>query len=92
MNSGSSPATGPQDQKCLALPTIGIIAEILANCAIIWYLLIEIPAGCARLAAETAGRQTCGLEPGAYGVAAISIILILAGIWYLAKWYLLRHT
>jgi hypothetical protein len=92
MNSVSSPAPGSQDQKSLTLPTIAIFIEILANCAIIWYLLIEIPAGCARLAAETAGRQTCGLETGAYGVAAISALLILAGIWYLAKWYLPRHA
>ena len=78
--------------KPMTIPTLAVIGEILANCAIIWYLLIEIPAGCARLAAETAGRQTCGLETGAYGVAAISALLILAGIWYLAKWYLPRHA
>jgi hypothetical protein len=92
MSSGISPAPGSQDQKSLTLPTIALVLEILANCAIIWYLLVEIPAGCTRLAAETAGRQTCGLEAGGYVVAAISVVLILAGIWYLAKWYLPRHT
>lgn len=91
-----SPAVSPGSENTkspsMIIPTIVIIAEILANCAIIWYLLVGIPAGCARLAAETAGRQTCGLEAGAYGVAAISVLLIVIGIGYLAKWYLPRHT
>jgi hypothetical protein len=69
------------------VPTIAIIGEICANVFIIWYLLVDIPEGCARLAAETAGMQSCGIEADAWIVAAISTVLILAGLYYLAKWY-----
>jgi hypothetical protein len=68
------------------IPTIAILGEILANGYIIWFLLISIPSGCTRLAAESAGRQSCGIETGAYIIAGISAILILIGIFYLAKW------
>lgn len=68
------------------IPTFAIIGEILVNSFIIWFLLISIPSGCARLAAETSGRQTCGIESGVYIIAGISAILILVGIFYLAKW------
>lgn len=74
------------------VPTIAIIGEICANVFIIWYLLFDIPEGCARLAAETAGMQSCGIEIGAYVIAAISTVLILAGLYYLAKWYVLKKN
>jgi hypothetical protein len=72
----------------MLVPTIAVIGEILANSYIIWFLLIDYPSKCARLAAETAGRQSCGLEIGGYVIASASAILILAGIYYLAKWNL----
>ena len=70
----------------MLVPTIAVIAEILANIYIIWFLIIDYPSKCARLAAETAGTQSCGPETGAYAIASVSAILILAGIYYLAKW------
>ena len=63
----------------MMIPTIAVIGEILVNCSIIWFLLIDFPAKCALLAAETAGRQTCDLEAGAYVVATISVVMILGG-------------
>ena len=72
--------------RSMMIPTIAVIGEILANCYIIWFLLIDFPAKCARLAAETAGQQTCGMEAGAYIIATISAVMILGGIYMLAKW------
>jgi hypothetical protein len=72
--------------RSMLVPTIAIIGEILVNSYIIWFLLINIPSGCARLAAERSGSQTCGIETGAYIIAGISAILILVGVFYLAKW------
>jgi|WetSurMetagenome_2_1015567.scaffolds.fasta_scaffold95457_2 hypothetical protein len=83
----TSPSTGAR-----LVPTIAIIGEICANVFIIWYLLFDIPEGCARLAAETAGRQNCGIEVGAYVIAAISVVLILAGLYYLVKWYVIKKN
>ncbi|MDP3565021.1 MAG: hypothetical protein Q8R70_11085 [Methanoregula sp.] len=72
--------------RSMLIPTIAILGEILANGYIIWFLLISIPSGCTRLATESAGRQSCGIETGAYIIAGISAILILIGVYYLAKW------
>jgi hypothetical protein len=72
------------------LPTIGAIVLILVNAWVVWFLLYSIPSGCTRLAAETGGRQTCGLEFGAYVIAAISALLILAGVYYILKWNVKR--
>ena len=72
--------------KSMMLPTIAIIVEILANCYIIWFLLIDFPTKCARLAQETGGSQTCSMGVGAYIIATISAAMILGGIYFLAKW------
>jgi len=69
----------------MLIPTLAVIGEILANSYIIWFLLIDYPSKCARIVAETAGRQSCGLEIGGYVIAGVSAILILAGVYYLAK-------
>lgn len=72
--------------KSMMIPNIAVIGEILANGYIIWFLLVDYPMRCARIAAETAGRQTCGLEAGAYIIAAVSAVMILCGVYFLAKW------
>ncbi len=85
----STRALDPQENyglHSMTFPTIAVIGEILANCYIIWFLLVDFPSRCARLAAETAGRQTCGIEAGAYVIAAISAVMILGGVYFLAKW------
>ncbi|MCK9579474.1 MAG: hypothetical protein M0Q92_03365 [Methanoregula sp.] len=78
--------------QSMTIPTIAVIGEILANGYIIWFLLIDFPTNCARLAAETAGRQTCSMETGGYVIATISAAMILAGIYYLAKWHFPREV
>jgi len=85
MNSGT-PDTEALGLQSMTIPTIAVIGEILANAYIIWFLLIDYPGRCAALAVETAGRQTCGLEAGAYVIATISAVMILVGVYYLAKW------
>jgi hypothetical protein len=70
----------------MLVPTLAVIGEILANSYIIWFLLVDYPSKCARLAAETAGGQSCGLEIGGYVIASVSAILILVGLYFLAKW------
>jgi hypothetical protein len=85
----SSGAVDPQENlglQSMMIPTIAIIGEILANTYIIWFLLIDFPSRCARLAAEASGQQSCGMEVGAYVIASISALMILGGIFYLAKW------
>jgi hypothetical protein len=72
--------------QSMMIPTIAVIGEMLANTYIIWFLLIDFPSRCARLAAETNGQQTCGMEIGAYVIASISALMILGGVYYLAKW------
>jgi hypothetical protein len=72
--------------RSMLIPSIAVIGEILANSYIIWFLLIDYPAKCTRLAAETAGQQTCGLEAGAYIIATISAAMILGGVYFLAMW------
>jgi hypothetical protein len=85
----STRALDPQENyglTTMTIPTIAVIGEILANSYIIWFLLVDFPTRCTRLAAETAGQQTCGMETGAYVIAAISAVMILGGVCYLAKW------
>lgn len=77
--------------QSMTIPTIAVICEILANCFIIWFLLIDFPTKCARLAVETGGKQTCGMEMGGYVIALISAVLILVGIYYLAKWNIQKN-
>ena len=43
--------------QSMLIPTIAIIGEILVNSYIIWFLLISIPSGCARLAAESSDNR-----------------------------------
>jgi hypothetical protein len=72
--------------RSMLVPTLAVIGEILVNCYIIWFLLIDYPSRCARLALETTGKQSCGMEPGGYIIASVSAVLILAGVYFLAKW------
>lgn len=72
------------------LPTIGALVVILVNAWIVWFILFGIPLNCARLAAETGGRETCGLEIGAYVIVGISAVLILVGVYYILKWHVKR--
>ena len=72
--------------QSMKIPTIAVIGNILANSYIIWFLLIDFPSRCIRLAGETGGRQTCWMEAGGYVIVFVSALLILAGVYYLAKW------
>jgi hypothetical protein len=65
------------------LPTIGTIIVILVNAWIIWLFLYSLPSGCIRIAAESGGRQTCALVPGAYIIVGISVVLVVAAVYYL---------
>lgn len=84
-------STVPNDPKPTrfsspSLLTTGAIIVILVNAWILWFFLYSIPTGCTQLAAESGGRQTCGLESGAYVVVGISAILILLGVYCILKW------
>ena len=82
---GSGPV--PPARKWLLPATVAIVLEIVVNAVIIWYLLVRIPGECALLAEQIAGRSTCGIEPGTYGIAGISALLIVAGVALLAWWH-----
>lgn len=80
--------TVPKTRPGWLIPaTVAVIIEILANLGMIVYLLYIIPSRCATLAASTNGRVSCSLEPGAYVIAGICGILILAGIVLLYIWH-----
>jgi hypothetical protein len=84
----STSVPDPQENyglRSMMIPTIAVIGEIFANSYIIWFLLIDFPSRCIRLNAKTGGGQTCGLEVGAYVIASVSAIMILAEVYYLAK-------
>ena len=59
-----------------------ILVLVIAACAVmISYLLVYIPSECRKLAISSGGFSTCGLEPGAYVIAAIlGVIAIVAAI------------
>ena len=86
MSTGTPADPEIMELQSMTIPTIAIIVEILSNGYIIWFLLIDFPTKCAHLAAETAGKKTCGMEAGAYIIAVISTVMILGGVYYLAKW------
>jgi len=83
---GVTPCGSPRSR----LPTIGALVVIVVNALIIWFFLVGIPSDCARLAAETYGRQTCGVEPVAYVIMGISVILIIACVGCILKWNMHR--
>jgi len=90
MNPNAPDAVTPRDSPRSLLPTIGALVVIVANALIVWFFLVGIPSDCARLAAETAGWQTCGVEPVAYVIVGISVILIIACVGCILKWNMHR--
>jgi hypothetical protein len=56
-----------------------VFVAIIAACAVmIGYLMLYVPYECQNLAIASGGTSTCGLEPGAYVIAAISGIVGIA--------------
>jgi len=59
----SNSVPGPQENyglRSMMIPTIAVIGDILSNSYIIWFLLIDFPSRCTRLAAETGGDRPAG--------------------------------
>lgn len=92
MSSDVSPEKPTSCSLSSVIPAIGAIIVILVNAWIIWFFLISIPAGCAQLAADTGGRQTCGVEPGVYIIIGINVVLILVAVYYILKWNAKKAT
>lgn len=63
-----------------------ILFAIAACVGMIWYLLFHYPAECARMALQSGGSMTCGLEAGAYVVAGICLLLIVLFAIMLTRW------
>jgi hypothetical protein len=65
-----------------------VLVLIIVACAVmIGYLLVYIPSECRKLAMSSGGSATCGLEPGAYIIAAIlGIIAIVAAFMLVRDW------
>ena len=56
-----------------------IYVAIIAACIVMFcYLMLYIPYECRNLAISSGGTATCGLEAGAYFVAAVSVVVGLA--------------
>ncbi|MDD1720314.1 MAG: hypothetical protein LUQ25_09665 [Methanoregulaceae archaeon] len=85
--------TGPDEEP--AVPgwafVLGLVLGALVNLFIFWYLIIFWPGECSKLAALTGGKQTCGLQPGAYVVGAINVLLILVCLGFIGRWYRRRE-
>ncbi len=86
MHPNTPDAATPRDFPRSLLPTIGALGVIVVNALIVWFFLVGIPSDCARLAAENNGRQICGVEPVAYVIVGISVILIIACVGGILKW------
>jgi hypothetical protein len=52
---------------------------------ILWYLLVEFPAACARLTIESQGHATCTLNTGGYIVAGLAAVVLIGLIGYTLK-------
>jgi hypothetical protein len=86
MSTTASDHQEKRDPQPMMIPIIAVIGEIIVNCYIIWFLLINVPSRCTQLVTETGERQTCGLEAGSYIIASVSAVMILVGVYYLATW------
>lgn len=79
----------PEDQ--MEVPewayAVGLVLVILINLIIFLYLIVYWPYACSRLAVETAGRTTCGLQPGAYIVGAVNACIIFICLVLLFRWH-----
>lgn len=73
------------------IPLSGALTAVVAvNVYIAWYLLVAIPVGCADISARSHGSQTCGIEPGAYVIAGVSIAIIVIALYAFLRWNLAR--
>jgi hypothetical protein len=70
--------------------SLALTAVVAVNIYIVWYLLVAIPSGCADLAARANGRETCGIEPGAYLISGISVVIIALALYVFIRWNLTR--
>ena len=83
--------TQPSDRTDLLVPvSLALTALVAVNIYIVWYLLVAIPSGCAVLAARSNGGETCGIEPGAYIISGISIVIIIVAMYAFVRWNLTR--
>lgn len=59
--------------------TVTLVAIIAACLVMICYLLLYVPYECGSLTLRSGGNATCGLEPGAYIIAAVSgVVAVIA--------------
>ncbi len=70
--------------------SLALTAIVAVNIYIVWYLLIAIPSGCGELAARTNGSATCGIEPGAYILSGISLVIIVVAMYAFIRWNMKR--
>lgn len=85
---GFSPKTTGTDWLIPA--SLALTAVIAVNIYIVWYLLVGIPSGCRDLAARSNGSMTCGIEPGAYILSGISMVIIVLAVYAFVRWNLTR--
>jgi hypothetical protein len=70
--------------------SIALVAVFAVNAYIIYFLLVAIPADCARLMKESGGTMSCGIEPGAYVISAVCLVILLVAAILFVKWNLGR--
>jgi hypothetical protein len=70
--------------------SLALTAIVAVNIYIVWYLLVAIPSGCRDLAARSNGSATCGIEPGAYILSGISVVIILVAVYAFVRWNMKR--
>jgi len=83
--------TRPSDRADWLVPvSLALTALVAVNIYIVWYLLVAIPSGCADLAVRSNGSETCGIEPGAYIISGISVVIIIVAMYAFIMWNLTR--
>jgi hypothetical protein len=91
-NGETSCGTSPGNRKTnwLVPVSLCLTAVVAVNIYIVWYLLYAIPYDCSNLMVRSGGNATCGIEPGAYLLSGISILIIIIAMYAFIRWNLKR--
>jgi hypothetical protein len=64
-----------------ALPSfwviLGTTLVMVISIAVLFFLFVIIPSGCAGITEATGGKTSCGLEPGSYLFGGVFVVLLL---------------
>jgi hypothetical protein len=56
---------------------IGHTLAMVISLSVLFFLFVIIPSGCVSINEATAGKTSCGLEPGAYLFGAVFVVIVV---------------